>query len=126
LRPGERPLPEYELIQLLGRGGFGDVWKARGPGGFDLALKFIRLGDDAGQVELRSLELMKNIRHAHLLAQFGAWQREDLLIIAMELADRTLLHRLQEARRQRLPGIPLAELLEYMRESAKGIDYLNV
>jgi serine/threonine-protein kinase len=125
LRPGERPLPEYELIQLLGRGGFGEVWKAKGPGGFEVALKFVRLGDQAGAVELRSLELVKSIRHAHLLAQFGAWRRDDLLIIAMELADRTLLHRLQEANKQGLPGIPFGELLEYMREAAKGIDYLN-
>src|SRR3954471_13491248 len=63
LAPGVRPLPEYELVQMLGRGGFGEVWRASGPGGFDVALKFIALGGQAGRVEMRSLELMKNIRH---------------------------------------------------------------
>jgi formylglycine-generating enzyme required for sulfatase activity len=122
---GVRPVPDYELVQLLGRGGFGEVWKASGPGGFAVAMKFIRLGDHAGAIELRSLELMKDIRHANLLGVFGAWQRADLLIVAMELADRSLLDRLQETTAQGLPGIPLAELLEYMRDAARGIDHLN-
>src|SRR5262249_29603533 len=56
---------------------------------------------------------------------FGAWKQQDLLIVAMELGDRTLYQRLQEVRGQGLPGIPEGELLEYMSEAAKGIDYLN-
>src|SRR5262249_41122013 len=71
------------------------------------------------------LEQMKGIRHAHLLPLFGAWQRESLLIVAMELGERTLLQRWREAANQGLPGIPAAELLEYLREAAKGLDHLN-
>src|SRR3954452_13026784 len=96
LRAGSEPVDGYILVERLGRGGFGEVWKAAGPGGFEVALKFIRLGEQAGSVETRALELMKGIRHAHLLPMFGAWRRGDLLIIAMELADRTLWHRWRE------------------------------
>ena len=118
-------MPEYELVRLLGRGGFGEVWRAAGPGGFDVALKFIRLGGPAAQVELRSLELVKSIRHPHLLPLFGAWLRNNYLIIAMELAERTLLQRWQECHDQGLTGIPANELLEYLREAAEGLDFLN-
>jgi serine/threonine protein kinase len=125
LAPGSRPIADFELMERLGRGGFGEVWKARGPGGFCVALKFVRLGERPGTIELRSLELIKNLRHTHLIGIFGAWQREDTLILAMELGDRTLLDRLREAEKEGQPGIPAPELLECMREAAKGIDHLN-
>jgi serine/threonine protein kinase len=115
----------YTLVHELGRGGFGAVWKAHGPGGFSVALKFIRLDQLAVQPELRSLELVQDIRHPHLLSLFGAWHRDGWLIVAMELADGTLAQRFQEALRQGQPGIPGPELLRYMEEAARGLDYLN-
>jgi formylglycine-generating enzyme required for sulfatase activity/serine/threonine protein kinase len=125
LAEGACPLPGFRLVKLLGRGGFGEVWNATGPGGFSVALKFIQLGGDSGRIELHSLELMKSISHGHLLPMFGAWQVGSLLIIAMELAHATLLDELNAARNRGKPGIPFAELIEFMRDAAKGIDYLN-
>ena len=125
LEAGEMPVDGYLLEERLGRGGFGEVWRALGPGGFRVAMKFITLDDRAGRLEKRSLELMKAIQHPHLLAMFGAWERHGSLIIAMELGRCTLLQRLNDALDQGWLGVPPTELLEYMREAAKGIDYLN-
>ncbi|HZZ80396.1 MAG TPA: FHA domain-containing protein [Gemmataceae bacterium] len=123
--PGSEPVPGYRLVQRLGSGGVGEVWKADAPGGFPVALKFSPRGRAGGADELRALELLRHIRHPNLLVTFAAWEIGGWLIIAMELADKTLLDRFREATNQGLPGIPSNELLDYFQGAAQGIDYLN-
>src|SRR5262249_50564849 len=125
LEPNAEVLPGYRLAVRLGRGGFGEVWKATGPGGVPVALKFLHSDEVGAEIEARALEFMKHVRHPNLLTIFGIWSAANMLIIGMELADRTLLLRLREAIGQGSLGIPFSELIEYMREAAKGIDFLN-
>jgi serine/threonine protein kinase len=47
------------------------------------------------------------------------------LIVAMGLGKKSLYDRLRECKDEGLTGIPVDELLEYMEDAAKGIDYLN-
>jgi serine/threonine-protein kinase len=107
LHPGSRPVPgspDYQLIRQRGAGAFGEVWHARGPGGLEVALKFIRLDANVFAAEFRSLEVMKSIRHPNLVSLFGAWRKDHWLILAMELCDRSLQDRLTEALNQICPA----------------------
>src|SRR4051794_29632461 len=125
LEAGLQPIAGYTLVRLLGRGGFGEVWEATAPGGFQVALKFLRLETREAGVEERSLEVIRKIRHPHLLdVQFAA-RVEDCLVIAMPLCDQSLKDRLAECRRQGSAGVPRDELLGYMDELARAVDFLN-
>lgn len=123
--PPMEPVPGYHLLRPLGKGGFGEVWEAKGPGGFHVAFKFVALTGKTGELELRALEIIKNLKHPNLITIFGTWQVPGWLIIGMELADQTLQDKLNEARKRGLAGLPQRALVRYSLEAAKVIDYLN-
>src|SRR6058998_2440140 len=133
VEPGSEPIPGYKLIERLGGGGFGEVWKASAPGGLLKAIKFVygelgtTGGDDAqrAEQELKALSRVKQVRHPYILSL----ERYDIidgqLMIVMELAEKNLWDRFKECRAQGLPGIPRDELLIYMEESAEALDLMN-
>src|SRR5579859_3246122 len=126
------PIPGYRLVERIGGGGFGEVWKAEAPGGLHKAIKFVfgdlRGAGDKGhraEQELKALSRVKTVRHPYILSL----ERYDIidgqLMIVMELADRNLWDRYKECRVQGLPGIPREELLGYLEESAEALDLMN-
>src|SRR6202047_2515277 len=132
IKSGAEPIKGYRLIERLGGGGFGEVWKAEAPGGLLKAIKFVfgdlkSAGDDnqRAEQELKALSRVKTVRHPYILSL----ERYDIidgqLMIVMELADRNLWDRFKECRAQGLPGIPREELLGYMRETAEALDLMN-
>src|SRR6202521_3500167 len=97
------PLPGYRLIERLGGGGFGEVWKCEAPGGLHKAIKFVfgnsesnNSPSDGVRQEYQAFQQVKAIRHPFLLSV----ERLDLigsdLSIVMELADCQLGDRFHE------------------------------
>src|SRR6185295_19990026 len=94
-------------------------------GGFTVALKLVPLCGHLGQAELRSLKILRRLRHPNLLQTLGAWQPNTTLIVAMELADCSLYDRFFEAMSSGLCGIPEEQLRGFIQEAAIAIDFLN-
>ncbi|MEX0585519.1 MAG: protein kinase, partial [Pirellulales bacterium] len=66
-------MPGYRVVSFLGRGGFGEVWKASAPGKTDAALKMIDLRGSQGAKEFDSLRLVKRIHHPNLIPVQAFW-----------------------------------------------------
>lgn len=117
----------YKLIRPLGRGQYGEVWLSEAQGGVLVAIKIIRfpIRHQMSQQELRSLELMKQLRYPFLLEVHSYWTEDDQLMIVTTLADKTLADRLRECRLAGMPGIPQEELLRYILDAAEAIDFLH-
>jgi len=127
------PIPGYKLLDRLGSGGFGEVWRCEAPGGIFKAVKVI-FGDmrnretDAyrfAEQELKSLKRVQLVRHPYLLALDRYDIVEGRLVIVMELADCNLWDRYHQCRKQGLPGIPRDELMQYMFETAEVLDLMD-
>ncbi len=164
LKEGFEPIPGYRLLNFLGRGQFGEVWRATSPGGTYIALKFLNVQERQGRKEFRAIQKVKGIRYPHLVQTYALWlldekmhviddaafdssqpilvdsvratmirqpllnadvHKPSMLVIATVLCDQNLMERLSDCKKRGERGIPAQELLGYIEDAAKAIDFLN-
>ncbi|HEX3313990.1 MAG TPA: protein kinase, partial [Gemmataceae bacterium] len=130
--PNAEPIRGYRLIEPIGSGGFGEVWKCEAPGGIFKAVKFVHgIIDENGEKgaraeeELRALQHIKSIRHPFLLSIDRVEAVDNELVIVTELADQNLHELLEKYRALGKPGVPRDEILTYLREAAEVLDLMN-
>jgi serine/threonine protein kinase len=125
--PGCEPIKGYVLEERIGRGGYGEVWRAEAPGGIKKAVKFVYGQQDErrAEQELKSLERIKGINHPFILTLERFELVNNQLVIVTELAEGSLEEIYKQHRDRGSCGIPRDALLKYMRDAADALDYLH-
>jgi len=131
IEPQSEIIPGYRLLDRLGSGGFGEVWRAEAPGGLLKAIKIVHgeiseaAGGHRAEQELNALKRVQSVRHPYLLSIDRYDIIDGRLLIVTELADGNLWDRFQEFRVRRQAGIPRDDLLRYLQEAAEVLDLMN-
>jgi serine/threonine protein kinase len=82
-------------------------------------------GNQAAAQELRSVQVMQSLVHAHLIRIDRVWCAADYLVVAMELADGSLSDLLEIYRGDCGAPLPPQHLLPFLAQAAEALDFLN-
>jgi len=120
------PFPGYRLIQLLGQGGWGEVWKAERADETAWAIKFLPAdGQLSAAQEIRALQAIRALHHPNLIGIEQIWCGEGSLGIVMELADGSLQDFYHVYQAECGSGITPDHLCFYLSQAAAALDFLN-
>ncbi len=148
LTAGRALVPGYQLGEHLFHADVRTVvWSATDINGRYCSLWIYDLANVSSAIDLDALRVLQGqAAHPHLARIFGWWllneSGEDItsvftderrtgpevvtLVIASESARVNLLHRAQERRQVTGFGLPVEELLDYMRQVSSALDAINV
>jgi eukaryotic-like serine/threonine-protein kinase len=124
LKPGER-FGDYEILELLGAGGMGAVYKVRHVISHRIeALKVVLPAALAAPENadrfLREIRLLASLQHVNIAGLHHAFRARDQVAMAMEFIEGVSLRG-----KLKPPGIPLEEGLSYGRQILSALSYAH-
>lgn len=127
LKAGLEPFPGLRLRQLLGRGGYGEVWEAhQDADGSRVAVKFLPCTDsEATAREIRTLQAIRELEHPNLTRMNQIWCFGGYIVVDMELAEGSLLDLLDAYLTEFGTPVLAEQVCLYLAQAAEALDFLN-
>ncbi|KAM4610211.1 protein-tyrosine kinase 6b [Polymixia lowei] len=120
----ELPKDEFTLEEQLGSGYFADVHRGRWKNRINVAIKIIKNDTELNHGDFqREVQILKRLRHRHLISLFAVCTASSPYYIITELMDKgNLLHFLRGSEGERLD---LVSLVDMAAQVADGMSYLE-
>jgi fused-like protein len=114
----------YHIVDLIGEGSFGKVYKARKKGtGHVVAMKFI-LKKGKNEKELRNLrseiEILTKLNHDHIVSLFDTFETQNEFVVVMEYAQGELFEVLEDDK-----TLPEEEVQRIAKQLVRALHYLH-
>jgi serine/threonine protein kinase len=110
----------------MGRGGWGEVWRAVAADGRSVALKFLSCDSSlTAPFEIRALQALRTLDHPHLLKMEQIWSCPGYLVIVMELAEGTLHDLFDVYYTELATPITPDHVCWFLSKAASAVDYMN-
>lgn len=118
-------LPGYQFMACIGRSNTTETWMVRTPENRVRQIKFVRgFRSTDLQAQWERLIAFRAGANSALLPVDVIQSDPGRTVVLSDLVERTLADRFEQCRRQRMPGIPRAELLNLLRPIAELLDSL--
>ncbi|CAG9335242.1 unnamed protein product [Blepharisma stoltei] len=122
------PFKDYKVIQTLGRGAYGTVYRVSSPEGADFVLKSIsleHLSKRKQQDALKEVTILQGLSHSHIIHYFSNCVHDNKLLILMEFAKEGDLQTLINRQREKRLFFSEKLIWNIAYEICLGVEYLH-
>eukprot|EP01097_Dermamoeba_algensis_P007595 TRINITY_DN4834_c0_g1_i1.p1 TRINITY_DN4834_c0_g1~~TRINITY_DN4834_c0_g1_i1.p1 ORF type:complete len:429 (-),score=53.48 TRINITY_DN4834_c0_g1_i1:425-1711(-) len=122
LNPRADPETEFELVEKLGEGSYGSVWKAiHKSSGSELAIKKVPIDNDLEDLN-KEINFMKTMSSPYIVNYFGSYYKDNELWIIMEFCGIGSVCDLMKLTGKPLSEAQVAVVCQFV---LKGLSYLH-
>ena len=120
-RPGDR-LGEYTVLSPISAGAMGKVYRARGPGGDEVAVKQLVDRSQSARFEIEA-RLLARLSHPRVVRVIDFFENETGKYLVMELVRGAQLASLVKEKGN--PGLPVDEALRHALQACEALEYIH-